>query len=83
MKKYCEATRQYLELKRVTESRNKISSILHSIFHDWDKIQRKKYGGTYHINTPVEIDHRISPRTIFIVLVLLVRNHISTLHNDR
>ena len=70
-------------LKRVTEIRNITLIILHSIFYDWDKIQRNKYGSTYNINTPVEIDHRISSRTI--VLILLTRNYISrlsTLHND-
>ena len=55
--------------------------ILHSMSHDRDKI-RRKYGGTYHISTPVEIDHRISPRRIFIVLVLLTRNYVSTLYRD-
>ena len=65
-------------LKRVTESTNKTLIILHSIFHDWNKIRSRKYGDTYHINTPVEIDHRISPRTIFMVLALLARNCVST-----
>jgi hypothetical protein len=30
--------------------------------------------GTYHVNKPVEIEYRTSPRTIFIVLALLTRN---------
>lgn len=29
------------------------------------------WGGTYHVNRPVDTDHKISPRTIFMVLVLL------------
>ena len=84
VKKYCEATRQYLEIfkKKGTETRYKTSSNLHSIFQDWDIIQTNKYGGTYHIITPVENDHRISHRTIFIVLALLAKNYISTLRND-
>ena len=46
------------------------------------KFKKEIIKAAYHVNAPVEIDHRISPRTIFIVLVLLTRNYISTLHND-
>jgi hypothetical protein len=46
------------------------------------KFKRKKYDDTYHINTPLETDHRISLCTILIVLVLLARSYISILHNN-
>ena len=70
--------RQYLEIEKkgLQKVRSKYCS---SCTHYWDKIQRKE-GGTYDVNKPVEIENRISPRTIFIVLALLTRSCINTLH---